>query len=69
VKIEGWVCIHPDGEIDHDWRYRRDSAGDHRVIGGIEDIGWWECEQCGATDEDREPPMDDDYYDPAEWRD
>jgi hypothetical protein len=61
MKVEGWVCVHPNGEVDHDWKYQRDTGGDHNVIGGEENFGWWECEQCGEVDEDREPPMDDDY--------
>lgn len=53
-----------DGEMDHDWIYKEDSAGSTDVINGTELLGWWECTRCGEEDLGREPPQDDfeDWY-------
>lgn len=38
---------------EHDWTWVDDSF-DHEF--GTEFCGHWECEECGAVDEEREPP-------------
>lgn len=44
-KKTAWVCIHPDGTVDHNWRIRGDSNE-----GGT--WYWRECTECGAEDHD-----------------
>lgn len=54
--VEGWICVHPDGEVDHNWYWEDDWYGDPSVINGTADCGRWVCVQCGEEDLEREPP-------------
>lgn len=61
-----------DGELEacvHEWKWHRDISGADDVINGTCDASYWECELCGEGDPNREPPSDDDFYDPVEWYD
>jgi hypothetical protein len=58
VKVEGWVCIHEDGEVDHNWKWHDDWYGDASIIGGTADCGYWECGQCGEQKDDDPPEPD-----------
>lgn len=46
-----WDCG-PDenGELDHDWEYTSDWAGDPGVIGGTYDIYTRRCRACGVEE-------------------
>ena len=48
--------------IDHDWKFISDWYGDPGVINGTADCSRYECQRCGAVDNDREPPSYDDNY-------
>lgn len=53
-------CEVPGGGFDHDFEWIDDSF-DHEF--GTEVCGHWECTDCGAVDEKREPPYGDDFDD------
>lgn len=51
MKVPGWICVHENGEVDHDWKVMHDWAGDPSVPGGTTGWSYRVCEQCGEEAE------------------
>lgn len=54
-------CEIVDGEVDHDWKFVRDWAGDPQVINGTFDCSYLECRVC--DEENHNHPDLADYAD------
>lgn len=59
--VEKHPCLCEDGTYDHDWKWISDWYGDPDVINGTADCSHWECQSCGSTDCEDDPPSGDDY--------